>query len=186
MSELSRNNKWLVIKPTVVLTPIIDEQLVLMDKEFEKAKLVAYCTSGLRNEEAQLKTIRNYLTSKGLAAKYPAAMTCKVTDKLPDGTYVWQMAWSNLLNIKVIINPPIAAKCLMDYFNSKGQNRKGAVINQTPHASGIAYNIGGSGNGVTDEAAVIQKAFAAKIPGLLSFLVERENNAVHCNCYKIK
>jgi len=102
-----------------------------------------------------------------------------------NGLYVWQMAWSNLLNVGVIINPPYPAKVLMDYIRN-GVNRKGATINQTPHASGIAFNIGGGANGITDEAIPVKDAADSKMPGLLNYLLERENNAIHCNCYAIK
>ncbi len=174
------NNKWLIVLPNVKLTPTIEPVIIALDKYFEAAKLKANVTSGLRDANDQLRVIRGYLTKKGLDKKYPLAMTCKVTDETTPGIYDWQMAWSNLLNIGVIINPPIAAKCLMDYKNKKGQ-----IINQTPHARGTAFNIGGGGNGISDEIAVINKALADKIPGLISVLAERENNAAHCDCKKI-
>lgn len=185
MSELSRNNKNLIVLASVVLTPAIDAAIVNMDEYFARLGLKGNVTSGLRDAERQLKVIRSYLTSKGLAGKYKDAMNCKATDKLPDGTYVWQMAWSNLLNIGVIINPPLQAKLLMDYIKNN-VNRKGAVFNQTPHASGLAFNIGGGANGITDEARPVELAAKEKMPGLLNYLLERENNAIHCNCYAIK
>lgn len=185
MSELSRNNKFLIVQAKVVLTPIIDQAIVNMDSYFERYKMKGIVTSGLRDAEDQLRVIRSYLTSKGIAGKYPDAMNCKAVDKLPSGLYVWQMAWSNLLNIGVIINPPYVAKVLMDYIRN-GVNRKGATINQTPHASGISYNIGGGANGITDEAKPVKAAMDEKMPGLLNYLLERENNAIHCNCYAVK
>lgn len=185
MSELSRNNKNLIVLASVVLTPAIDAAIVNMDEYFARFGLKGNVTSGLRDAERQLKVIRDYLKSKGLAAKYPDAMNCKAVDKGPDGNYIWQMAWSNLLHIGVIINPPLQAKLLMDYFKN-GANRKGAVFNQTPHASGLAFNIGGGTNGITDEAKPVEAAAKDKMPGLLNYLLERENNAIHCNCYVIK
>ena len=105
-------------------------------------------------------------------------------DDFEFGEYSWQMAWSHLLNLGVIINPPVAAKCLMHTTFDK-IDRFNKVINQTPHAKGTAFNVGGGGNGVTDEAAVIQKALNNKVPGLVGYLIERENNALHVSTKKI-
>lgn len=175
------DNIWLKVKPGVVLTPIIIPVIIGCDKYFEG--LPSWVTSGLRDAINQLTVIRQYLTKKGLDKVYPEAMICKVTDMIGN-EYVWQRAWSNLLNAGVIINPPLRAKCLMETkFDSK--NRLGIYINQTPHAAGTAFNIGGGGNGVTDEAERMSRAQKAKVPGLKDFLVERENNAVHVNCSKI-
>lgn len=173
------NNKFLIVQASVVLTPSIEPVIIALDPYFEAANLKAVVTSGLRDAAGQLAVIRQYLVKRGLSEKYPAAMTCKVED-----TNAWQLAWSNLLHVGVIINPPVDAKCLMDTTFDK-RNRKGQLIHQTPHASGTAFNIGGGGNGIADELAVVQKAFNEKIPGLVSFLAERENNALHCNCKKI-
>jgi hypothetical protein len=176
----SKNNKFLIVQANVVLTAIIEPVIAGLDPYFEKANLKAVVTSGLRDSNAQLHVIRNYMVKKGLDKKYPDAMTCSVDAKLSNGEYVWQMAWSNLLNIGVIINPAYNATCLMDY-----KDKKGKIIHQTPHARGTAFNIGGGGNGVDDEAAVVQTALNDHLPGLRDFLKERENNAIHCNCIKL-
>jgi len=185
MSELSRQNKHLIVLSSVILTPAIDVAICNMDDYFGRAGIKGNVTSGLRDAERQLKVIRDYLTKKGLHTKYKDAMNCKVTDKLPNGNYVWQDAWSNLLSVGLIINPPLQAKLTMDYIKN-GVNRKGAVFNQTPHASGLAFNIGGGPNGINDEAIPVKAAADAKMPGLLNYLLERDNNAIHCNCYVIK
>jgi hypothetical protein len=178
----ARDNKWLIVKEGVVLTPTIEPVIIALDAYFKKHNLKAYVTSGLRDEDDQLRVVRSYLTKKGLDSKYPQAMTCKVGDKLADGTYAWQMAWSNLLNVGVIINPPFRAQCLMNYVRNN-VNKKGQFINQTPHAAGKAFNVGGGNNGIMDELAVLQDALTEKkIPGLKSFLAERENNALHVDC----
>lgn len=179
----SENNRFLIVQKTVVLTPVIEPVIIALDAYFERDNLQALVTSGLRDAEDQLRVIRTYLVKKGLSEKYPEAMGGDART-IVAGKYTWQRGWSALLNVGVIINPPLAAKCLMDTtFDSR--NRKDQLIQQTPHAKGTAFNIGGGGNGVADEAAVIQKAVADKLPGLVSFLVERENNAVHCNCKPI-
>lgn len=175
-----KNNKFLIVQASVIMTPIIEPVIIALDPYFEKANLKALVTSGLRDANDQLRVIRGYLTKKGLAEKYPEAMTCDVKD-MQGLNYKWQMGWSALLNAGVIINPPLAAKCLMHTTFDK-RDRYGISIGQTPHAKGTAFNIGGGGDGVANEAAVIQQALNDKLKGLVSFLVERENNAVHCNC----
>lgn len=178
-------SKFLVVPASVVLTPVIAPVIEALDKYFEEANLKAVVTSGLRDSQDQLRIIRQYLVAKGLSEKYPDAMSCAVQDKAPDGNFKWQMAWSNLLNIGVIINPPVRARVLMDYMRT-GRNLKGSTIPASSHFLGTAFDIGGSGNGIKDEAAVVAKAFAAGISGLVSFLSERENNAIHCNCKPIQ
>jgi hypothetical protein len=179
------SNKWLIVAPNVVLTPIIAPVIQGLDYYFEQFRMKAVVTSGLRDANDQLRVIRNYLIKLGLDKTFPKAMICKVTDQ--EGPYyVWQMAWSALLHKNVIINPPLAAVCLLDSFRENKSNRNGVLINQTPHAKGTAFNIGGGGNGVEDEARVIEAAIKGKLPGLKGFIKERENNALHCDCVKIK
>jgi hypothetical protein len=176
-------NKWLTVNPNVKLTPSITPVIIGLDKYFEEAELKAVVTSGLRDANDQLRVIRQYLTMKGLDKKYPHAMACRVDD-FANNEYAWQMAWSNLLNIGVIINPPLKAVCLMDYKNKHGVNLKGYEFRQTPHATGTAFNIGGASNGIADELKVIEKAAKDVKLGIVSFLAERENNALHINVKK--
>lgn len=178
-------SKFLVVPASVVLTPVIAPVIEALDKYFEEANLKAVVTSGLRNSQDQLRIIRQYLVSKGLSEKYPEAMSCELQDKGPDGHFKWQMAWSNLLNIGVIINPPVQARVLMDYVKA-GRNLKGSNIPASSHFRGTAFDIGGSHNSIQDEAAVVARAHADGIPGLVSYLPERENNAIHCNCKPIQ
>lgn len=178
-------NKFLIVQAQVVLTPIIEPVITALDRYFEAANHKAMVTSGKRDPEDQLRIIRNYLTKKGLAEKYPEAMTCGLQDKDTAGNYLWQMAWSNLLNVGIIINPPLRAKCLMDYTGKSGKNLKGVSLYPSVHFQGTAFDIGGAGNGIADEAAIVQKALDDKMAGLASTLVERENNCLHCNCVMI-
>lgn len=178
-------NKYLRVLDNVVLTPVITPVILALDKYFEAAKLQALVTSGLRNPQDQLRIIRNYLTSKGLAVKYPEAMVGTVANTMVlDGKtiYAWQMGWSALLNSGVIINPPQKAATLMDYNRNGVIIPKGRVINGSPHFTGRAFDIGGGINGIADEQAVIAKALADKLPGLLDTLPERENNCSHIDC----
>lgn len=190
MAWLSDNNKYLKVNKGVVLTPTTDASIAEVDQYFKDCP--SFVTSALRDANDQLRVMRNYLVNKGLDKKYPNTMTCKVDDMYYDAglgkhLYVWQYAWSNLLNLRVIINPPLAAQVLMDYFGPQGtsKNLKGITINQTAHALGKAYNIGGGSNGPQDEYNCIMAAQKAGCKTIVSFLLERENNALHVNCQKI-
>lgn len=183
----AKDNQWLIVKPTVKLTPVIEPVIIALDKLFLEAKIKSYVTSGLRDANDQLEVVRHYLTAKKLDKKYPHAMACRVDD-FEFNEYAWQEAWSNLLNIGVIINPPLRAKCLMDYF-SGGKNKKGQFINQTPHSTGNCFDIGGAGGinaTIADELVVMEKAMKIGIPGLINILPEHNNNAIHCDCRKLK
>ncbi len=180
----AKNNKFLIVQAHVVLTPIIEPVIVSLDAYFEKANLKALVTSGLRDAQRQLETIKGFLTRKGLAEKYKEAMASEVNDF--DGKhYQWQEGWSALLNMGVIINPPLAATCLM-HTTYDSRDRFGKVINQTPHARGTAFDIGGGSDGINLEAEVMALALKDRLPGLLGFLKEHANNAVHCDCRLIK
>lgn len=176
----SKENKFLKVKDGVVLDEFLDGIAVKLDKEFELAGLKATLTSGIRTPEDQLRIIRQYLKQENLHVKYSEAMSCNVNDKDQHGNYKWQMAWSNLLNVGVIINPPLRAKLLMNYFNSAGVNRNGDVFEQTAHASKKCLDIGGAGNGINDEMAVLEKA-KTNIPEIVSLVPERKNNCAHIN-----
>jgi hypothetical protein len=178
------DNKFLIVKSSVKLTPIIEPVIVALDKYFEAINKKALVTSGLRNPDDQLSIIRGYLVSKGLKEKYSEAFTRNVDEKVstPFGIiYGWQLGWSKLLNIGIIINPPIEAKCLLDYMRD-GINKKGTLIHGSPHFNGTAFDIGGGDNGIADEMPAIYKALSDKLPGLVGWLPERENNAIHCDC----
>lgn len=187
----AKDNKFLKVREGVILTPIIEPVIIALDKYFEKANCSAWVTSGLRSADDQLRIIRNELIKRKLDAKYPDAVSKSVNEKIAhegQTIYAWQLGWSALLNVGFIVNPPVAAICLMDYI-SNGVNKKGQLINASPHFQGLAFNIGGGADGisgtVTNELAVIQSAVNDKIKGIKSFLAERNNNALHINCYKI-
>jgi hypothetical protein len=178
-------NKFLIVRSGVKLTPIIEPVICALDKYFEAINKKALVTSGERNPADQLQIIRGYLLNKGLKDQFHEAFSKGVDDKVVTETYgeiyTWQLGWSKLLNIGVIINPPKQAACLLDYLRN-GVNKKGLIINGSPHFRGTAFDIGGNDNGISDELPAIQKALADKLPGLVGHLPERENNAIHCDC----
>lgn len=181
------NNTHLKLRNGVVLTPVIEPVIVALDKYFREANLTAFVTSGLRDAHDQLRIVKRYLKVKGLDEHYPEAMNCTHPANKSGKYYEWQLAWSHLLNVGVIINPPLAAECLMDYVRN-GKNRKGTVINQTPHANGVCFDIGGAAGDdatIADELVVMRKAMKDGVKGLINILPEHNNNAIHCDCVRV-
>lgn len=180
-----KDNKWLIVNADVKMTPIIEPVIIGLDKYFEKFQVKAFVTAGERDSFDQLRTIRKYCIRYKIDAEYPEILTCKPTDKLPNGEYVWQRPWSKLLNIGVIINPPYPAICLFDYIRD-GKNRKGKQIGHSPHYYKRALDIGGGlDHDITNEQKVVQAAKDDGLPGLVGFLPERKNNCVHVDCVAI-
>lgn len=184
------SNKWLTVSSNVILTETCDPVIVALDSHFESARVKARVTSCLRTPDSQLAIIRNYMRSKGLDEKYPVGMSCGIDEVIrwnnPDSgqleeVYGWQPAWSKLLNIGVIINPPLPARVLMDYYR-RGDNRKGAIIQPSPHFRGTAFDIGGAANGIDDELTVVAAAYKLGVKGFINYLPEHDNNAIHCDC----
>lgn len=177
----AHENKWLIVKPGVILTEHINPVIVALDAYFKEANLKAYVTSGLRDSNSQLRIIRNALVNNRLAADYEEAFE-DISGKFiweSQSVYNWQPGWSKLLNIGYIVNPPFPAKVLMDYYRpGSPENKKGQIIGQTPHASGRAFDIGGNSDGISNEAAILNRAMG-KVPGMKGFLLERNNNAIH-------
>ena len=187
----AKDNKFLKLRDGVILTPSTEPVIIALDKYFEKANCIAWVTSVKRSAEDQLRIIRNELVKRKLDVKYPDAISKGVNDKISIGGkeyYAWQYGWSALLNAGFIVNPPISAICLMDYI-SGGINKKGKLINTSPHIAGLAINIGGGADGisgsVTNELAIVQRAVNDKLKGIKSILPERNNNAIHINVYPV-
>jgi hypothetical protein len=181
-------NKFLIVKPGVVLTPHIEPVILEMENDFKEANLVAYVTSGERTSGDQLRTIQKYAARyTRVQDEFPEIKTADVLKKiaLPDGTKVfsWQRAWSRLLNIGVIINPPVPAACLYDYIRN-GVNKKGQTIGHSPHYYGKAFDIGGGlDHDIKNELPVVQKALARGIKGMKGYLPERANNCIHVDVF---
>jgi hypothetical protein len=164
------SNKNLIVPKTIVLNEALDKVLSEIDPYWEGR--TEKVTSGVRTPEDQIRIIRTYLKAKGLHQKYPEAMTCDTRHKWSDeDEFVWQKAWSALLNVGVIINPPYPAIVLMDYIRN-GVNKKGQRIGQSPHTRGTAFDLSG-----LDSLDIIKKLLVEK--KIKSYLVERENNCIH-------
>lgn len=190
--KAAKDNRFLLVNKGVELTPSIERVIVGLDPYFEAAGKVGHVTSGFRSALDQLHTIRGYLAKKGLDKTYPDAITCGLKDmKQWEGktVYVWQPAWSALLNAGIIINPPLEAELLMDYIGKTGKNRKGDKFPPSSHGKGVCFDIGGGVDGIdgdtVSEQKIVQKALDDKLPGLRGIVLERNNNCVHCDCENV-
>jgi hypothetical protein len=185
MKWKSDNNIWLTVKEGVKLNELLDDAAVELEKDFAAAKLKARITSGERDSDDQLNTVQTYARRYGIEKEFPEILTCGVNDKINLGRetiYTWQRAWSRLLNIGVIVNPPKPAKCLFDYWKD-GVNKKGQEIGYSPHWYGKGLDIGGGSDYTpVNEAEVVKKAIARKAPFIRSYLLEPKNNCCHVNC----
>lgn len=181
------DNKFLLVGKNsgVRLTPIIEPVIIALDKYFEAANLTARVTSGERTSGDQLTIIRKYSTTYKVDKEFPEILTCGVMDKIDfqgKKIFSWQQAWSKLLSINIIVNPPLPAACLFDYIRD-GVNKKGQIINHSPHYYGKAFDIGGGlDHDPTNELAVIKTAMFDKLKGLKGYLLERKQNCLHVDC----
>jgi len=185
--EHSRNNKFLIVAPTVVLTPLIDGVITELDTWFEMYGRTARVTSGLRSAQQQLEIIRHYAKINNVDKEFPRVMTCSLLSKYmfnAMSVYEWQPALSRLLNMNVIIAPPFQMIALFDYVRD-GVNKRGQIINPSPHFRGTAFDIGGATGkpDVSDELEVVKAAYESKeIANYKGYLIERQNNCVHSDC----
>lgn len=185
----ARENRFLTIQTGVDLTPTIEPVIVALDPLFEP--LPRYVTSGRRNPESQLRLIRRYAISAGVAREFPEFATCTVSGVVrielegkEQELFGWQRTWSRLLNRGIIINPPVAATVLF-YYIRNGINKKGRTIQPSPHFKGTAFDIGSGGTTVEAVEAIIKKAMAAGVRGLAGYVVEHDQGCVHVDCVAI-
>lgn len=182
-----KKNRFLLVKDSVILTEHITPVIERLDPFFAAHNLTAWVTSGLRRPEDQLRIIRNELNRRGLSGEYQQAFEDIGTKIMHEDqeVYAWQPAWSKLLSVGFIVNPPYPAVTLMDYFRpGSKENRKGKLIGDSPHTRGTAFDIGGGKDGVTNEAIVLEQAMG-NVKGLKGYLIERNNNAIHVDCHPI-
>ena len=79
-------------------------------------------------------------------------------------------------------SPEQQLQVIKDYIKN-GVNKKGQIISASPHQTGLAFDIGGSLNGINDEVEVVSIAIANDTTlGIISIVIERANNCLHINC----
>ena len=180
--------KNIIILPSVVLTPTIERCAEAVDPYLDGLSVTM--TSGKRMREAQLRIIIEKVKKHGIDKLYPEFNLCienpvdfkiKIDDQ---EFYYWQRPWSKLLNIGEIVNPPIPAEVLLDYFRPGSTvNGKGRVIGISNHMKGNSFDLSGE-----NLKAIAQKVADAKIgckAFVAGYLLEDVNNAVHVDCVPV-
>lgn len=184
--------KYLIVKQSVQLTEIMIPVIKVIDQLFEREKHIAYVTSGKRDPDGQLNIIKNYAHLNNIDKEFPEILSIHLHDKIRFGgldVYSWQPAWSRLLEMGVIISPPISAVALFPYYHPKNPtvNKQNTLIRSSEHVCEgdiHPFDIGGATNGIRDELNIIEKS-KLKIPGMVDYLVERNNNCIHVRCRKV-
>lgn len=159
-------------------TPSTDAVIAKLQPIFVQESFKAYVTSVLRLKEDQLRIIENYARDKGIIGK-DVHLEFVSTTTLDGTAYpLWQVVWSKLLSKGIIINPPVPAQVLLDYFRD-GKNKLGQWIQPSPHFLGNSFDIGGFNETNTAEmCAEILNRVKAQV-GIKTVLLERANNCVH-------
>lgn len=180
---------WLTYRENVKKTPAIVRAVELLDPFFESES--SEVTSGWRAPLDQVRIISEKLKKHSIYNDFPEFdlhmgadpdFGVEVGDEI---LYYWQRGWSKCLNIGDIVNPPIPARVLYDYFRPGSQtNRKGETIQISPHQRGLAFDIGG-GKNLTEKAKRVMKAFQDGSCFITDFLVEHINNCVHVGVRQI-
>lgn len=185
--------KNLTLRAGVHLTPSISRTIELMDKFFEGEP--SEVTSGLRTQEGQLgiiiqKLIRHKRDAEfkefvtGVEKRSHPADTVHV-EELGRDLFWWQRAWSRLLHMGDIVNPPMPAEVLFDYYRpGSTNNKKGEIIQISPHQRGLAFDIGG-GDDLIAKSKCVVKAVESRECFIKSWLLEHVNNACHIDTLQV-
>lgn len=185
--------KWLSLAEGVELTPSTKRSIEAMDPYFEGEPSVV--TSALRTAAHQLRIIIQKVARHGIGKDHPEWLQ-GIAEKWPIDQkvnlpglgmfYWWQMGWSHLLHIGDVVNPPIPACVLMDYWRpgdprDDAHNKKGQEIGVSNHMRGNSFDIGGGPEGkrLNDKAKCVMRAKQEGGAFISGYLIERINNAVH-------
>ena len=182
---------WLNYALGVRKTPAITRSVDLLNQYFDG--LSSEVTSGLRTPTDQLTIILKKMATHGLDNDFPEVKNCLGSgidyivhiDDINRDLFWWQRVWSKLLSIGDIVNPPVPAEVMFDYFRpGSSSNKKGEIIQISPHMHGLAFDIGAEAN-LLDRAKRVMKAYESGECFIKSFLCERINNAVHVDVQQI-
>jgi len=180
---------WLTYRENVKKTPAIVRTVELLDPYFEG--LSAEVTSGLRTPEDQIRIIAEKMKRHGIYSDFPEfdlhlnsapEFGVEIDDEV---LYFWQRGWSKCLNIGDIVNPPLPARCVFDYFRpGNPENKKGQTIGISPHQRGLAFDLSGGSN-LMEVCKRVMKAYQKGDCFITDYLQERINNAAHVGVKQI-
>jgi hypothetical protein len=159
----------------VVLTPYLES--IVSQIEPHTGAHVVRLTSGVRTALEQVGIIAYWALKMGVNFPefdpHDLHGQTEIEGKL---LYRWQRTWSKLLNLGIIVNPPLAAVCLEDYIVN-GHNKKGEVIHESPHQKSTALDFV-CDEGVDVMLGIVKKAKVAGVP-IRGYRVERKQYCVH-------
>lgn len=188
---MAENLKNLLFRADVRKTPAIVRAVECMDKFFEGDPSII--TSGLRTPQDQINIIVEKAKRHKIEGEFyefsvnmnkPANFALFV-DGYKESLYWWSRTWSRLLNLGDIVNPPIPEEVLFDYVRpGSEENKKGTIIQISPHQRGIAFDIGG-GQNLAEKVKRVLNAKESRECFISSFLEERVNNAIHVDVLQI-
>jgi len=181
--------RWLSYAENVMPSDAIDRTAILIDPFFEGEP--SWITSGFRTGDKQLSIIVEKIAHHGIANQFPEYME-NLGKPYTDGVkvdekyyYWWQRAWSKLLNLGDIVNPPVPAECLFSYIRpGSKEDKKGQIIPTSRHQQGLAFDIGG-GNNLSEKVKRVMHANQSGNCYIKSYLAERLNNCVHVDVMPI-
>lgn len=165
----------------------IDQVLLQLDYFISRSQyrdMILRITSGVRTPDSQLRVIKGYAGTKQVfyASEISDDVNLKINIPNVGLVYTWQRTWSKLLNLGIIVNPPIDAICIDDYYkviNGLRVNRKGILIPSSPHIKGKAFDVSGY-LGMDVTFALLDTAMKSGV-GIINIVSERENNCQHCD-----
>lgn len=173
--------RYLTVGSQVVLNDLLTKTICTLDDEFEIASVLAMVTSGIRTAQKQLSLIIQKAKLHGIDKTYPEILIATVDNKNS-----WLSAWSKLLVIGEMINPPKPAESLFGYTKPNGEIRPaGTLIDISNHMKAHSFDIARADLKVIGD--IIQNAMDKKYcPTIKGYLLEPVNNCVHVDCQDIK
>lgn len=176
---------WLLFEPGVRTTPAIERTVSIMDSYFQAEQ--SHISSGLRTAAEQLRVIAEKALRHGIAGLFnefnPTIVQAKV-DVEGQMLYTWQRTWSKVLSLGDIVNPPLPAVVLFDYWDTKDGvkiNKRGQEIGISPHMQGKSFDIKG-GASIDEKAKRVVRAFNEGKCFMTGYRIEPVNNAIHVDC----
>lgn len=169
MSEFkSINNKFLTVRKTVILTERIDSVIFALDNYFRNFPVEV--SSGQRTPEKQLFIIMDYAKKIGVELTFSDD---DLDTKDDNNNYLWQWAWSKVLDAGYLVNPPREAKCL-------GVYKYGQYIQPSSHLTPCrAFDIDPKSS-IDTVVSCLKDSIVHDVP-VRSYTIERSNNCVHVN-----
>jgi hypothetical protein len=159
----------------VVLTPYLEE--IASRISSHSGGHIARLTSGVRTPQEQVGIIAYWALK--MKVNFPEFDPFDLHGQtVIDGKllYRWQRTWSKLLNLGIIINPPLAAVCLESYVVG-GHDKQGEIIRESPHQRSTAMDFV-CDEGVDVMLGIIKAAQKSGVP-IKSYRVERKQYCVH-------